>query len=197
MPFTTPAREHPLTVAARSWLGRDAFSADPIEDARPEADIRLTSEPRRYGFHATLKAPFRLTEGTSVKDLEQALSRFAASRAPCPIGPLRIDLLGGFFALVPASPIPTLRSFAAQIVEELDTVPGADGRRRPRAAHEPPTRRGRDAQPRHLGLSLCVFIRLFEACSDEPDMEYAMVDATIVKVHRHGQGAKGGLKARP
>jgi transposase len=42
-----------------------------------------------------------------------------------------------------------------------------------------------------------VFIRLFEACSDEPDMEYAMVDATIVKVHRHGQGAKGGLKVRP
>jgi transposase len=42
-----------------------------------------------------------------------------------------------------------------------------------------------------------VFIRLFEACSDQPDMEYAMVDATIVKVHRHGQGAKGGLKARP
>ena len=42
-----------------------------------------------------------------------------------------------------------------------------------------------------------VFARLFEACSDEPDMEYAMVDATIVKVHRHGQGAKGGLRARP
>jgi transposase len=42
-----------------------------------------------------------------------------------------------------------------------------------------------------------VFVRLFEACSDEPDMEYAMIDATIVKVHRHGQGAKGGLRARP
>lgn len=42
-----------------------------------------------------------------------------------------------------------------------------------------------------------VFRRLFEACSEESDMEYAMVDATIVKVHRHGQGAKGGLKARP
>ena len=42
-----------------------------------------------------------------------------------------------------------------------------------------------------------VFARLFEACSDEPDMEYAMVDATIVKVHRHGQGAKGGFKGRP
>jgi transposase len=42
-----------------------------------------------------------------------------------------------------------------------------------------------------------VFKRLFDACSDEPDMEFAMVDATIVKVHRHGQGAKGGLRARP
>ena len=42
-----------------------------------------------------------------------------------------------------------------------------------------------------------VFTRLFEACSDTPDMEYAMVDATIVKVHRHGQGAKGGPKIRP
>ena len=41
-----------------------------------------------------------------------------------------------------------------------------------------------------------VFKRMFEAASDEPDMEYAMVDATIVRVHRHGQGAKGGLKAR-
>jgi transposase len=41
-----------------------------------------------------------------------------------------------------------------------------------------------------------VFVRLFEACSDEPAMEYAMIDATIVKVHRHGQGAKGGHRAK-
>lgn len=42
-----------------------------------------------------------------------------------------------------------------------------------------------------------VFQRIFEALSDEPDLEYAMVDATVVKVHRHGQGAKGGPKIRP
>jgi hypothetical protein len=42
-----------------------------------------------------------------------------------------------------------------------------------------------------------VWKRLFVAVSDSPDMEYAMVDATIVKVHRHGQRAKGGLRARP
>jgi transposase len=41
-----------------------------------------------------------------------------------------------------------------------------------------------------------VFQRIFEALSGDPDMEYAMVDGTIVKVHRHGHGAKGGLKVR-
>lgn len=37
------------------------------------------------------------------------------------------------------------------------------------------------------------FLRLY---TGDPDMEYAMVDGTIVKVHRHGQGAKGGPKAK-
>ncbi len=41
-----------------------------------------------------------------------------------------------------------------------------------------------------------VFRRMFAAVSGEPDMEYAMVDATIVRVHRHGQGAKGGPEIR-
>ncbi len=41
-----------------------------------------------------------------------------------------------------------------------------------------------------------VFQRIFDALSEVPDMEYAMIDGTIIKVHRHGQGAKGGLTAR-
>jgi transposase len=42
-----------------------------------------------------------------------------------------------------------------------------------------------------------VFEKVFKASSGEPDMEYALIDGTIVKVHRHGAGAKGGLKIRP
>ena len=38
-----------------------------------------------------------------------------------------------------------------------------------------------------------VFKRLFDAVSDQPDMEYVMADATMAKVHHHGQGTKGGL----
>jgi transposase len=42
-----------------------------------------------------------------------------------------------------------------------------------------------------------VFERIFEALSKDPDFEYALIDGTIVKVHRHGTGARGGLKIRP
>ncbi|MEZ5932027.1 MAG: IS5 family transposase [Alphaproteobacteria bacterium] len=37
-----------------------------------------------------------------------------------------------------------------------------------------------------------VFERLFQAVSGEPDFDYALVDGTIVRVHQHGAGAKGG-----
>ena len=42
-----------------------------------------------------------------------------------------------------------------------------------------------------------VFERIFNALSGEPDFEYAMIDATIIRVHQHGMGAKGGLAIRP
>ncbi|ARE84368.1 transposase [Roseovarius mucosus] len=41
------------------------------------------------------------------------------------------------------------------------------------------------------------FYRMFSALAEDADFEYAMIDGSIVKVHRHGQGAKGGLRARP
>ena len=42
-----------------------------------------------------------------------------------------------------------------------------------------------------------VFESLFKALSDDPDFEYAIIDGTIVRVHQHGTGARGGLKIRP
>ncbi len=38
------------------------------------------------------------------------------------------------------------------------------------------------------------FYRMFRALAEGADLEYTMIHATITKVHRHGQGAKGGLK---
>ena len=42
-----------------------------------------------------------------------------------------------------------------------------------------------------------VFERLFEVLSEEPDLEYALIDGTIVSVHQKASGAKGGLEIRP
>lgn len=42
-----------------------------------------------------------------------------------------------------------------------------------------------------------VFYRMFKALSSDSDFEYTMIDGSIIKVHRSGQGAKGGLFARP
>ena len=40
------------------------------------------------------------------------------------------------------------------------------------------------------------FHRIFRALSKDANFEYAMIDGSIVKVHRHGQGGKGGLTVR-
>lgn len=40
-----------------------------------------------------------------------------------------------------------------------------------------------------------VFEKIFNELSGDPDFEYAMIDGTIVKVHRHGTGAKGDSKS--
>ena len=41
-----------------------------------------------------------------------------------------------------------------------------------------------------------VWERLFRILSEDPDFEYVAIDATLVRVHQHGTGAKGGLKIR-
>ena len=41
------------------------------------------------------------------------------------------------------------------------------------------------------------FFRMFRALAEDTDFEYAMVDGTIVKVHRAGQGVKERLIAKP
>ena len=42
-----------------------------------------------------------------------------------------------------------------------------------------------------------VFEQVFQALADDRDFEYVMIDGTLVRVHQHGTGAKGGLKIRP
>ena len=88
------------------WLGRDPDGAEAPalpELARVTADEwrRAVAAPRRYGFHATLKAPFRLAEGRDERSLLDALEGFCRARGPTPVGKLALRVLAGFLVLAP------------------------------------------------------------------------------------------------
>jgi len=80
-----------------------------------------TSAPRRYGFHATLKAPFRLAPGCDLKRLIAAVAAWAAEQRPFDV-PLSVQWLGDFLALRPApgASVDALNQLAASAVERLD-----------------------------------------------------------------------------
>lgn len=123
--YFTPPRDDDLTVAAAQWLGRDAFSNLPIPATGigalgAGAQAYYTAPPRRYGFHATLKAPFRLADHASEADLLDGIDNLRAGLAPVRVPRLRIALLGGFFALVPASESGPLNDLANRVVANLD-----------------------------------------------------------------------------
>ncbi len=123
--YFSPAKEHPLTQAASAWLGRDAFTGEALSIAAgPELGTdtihELTAEPRRYGFHATLKAPFPLHPDRKEEELISSLERFAADTPAFAIPSVVVDQLGPFFALVPEPDVLQLQEFAARVVEEFD-----------------------------------------------------------------------------
>lgn len=119
-----------LARLGAAWLGHDAATGRPV--AHPETPLdaaRLTERPRRYGFHATLKPPFRLAEGLDAAGLDAALAALAARCAPVEAPPLAVDAALGFAALRPVGPAPALDALAAACVTELDgfrAPPGPD-----------------------------------------------------------------------
>ncbi|MBZ8132021.1 DUF1045 domain-containing protein [Afifella sp. IM 167] len=123
--YFTSAPGHPITEAARRWLGRDAVFGQDVQQASPaglsqEEMAALTASPRRYGFHATLKPPFRLAEPFDIAGLDRALAAFCKSRATFDLGLMKIKRIGEFFALVPAQAPTELEVLAADVVRQFD-----------------------------------------------------------------------------
>ncbi len=107
-----------------SLLGYDASTGvdvDPPDHPlfHDPASLGWTAKPRRYGFHATLKAPFRLLHGHSATELEDAVQAFAAARSPFDIQ-LTMGLVGHFLALTLAEPSPAMDELAAACVRHFD-----------------------------------------------------------------------------
>lgn len=117
--YATPPAGAALTRAAALWLGRDAFSGEPTRDPDPAIDP-LVAEPARYGFHATMRAPFRIAEGSDLEDVDARLADFCASRPAVTLPAIELAAIGSFFALVPAGPSVPLAELEAELLEAFE-----------------------------------------------------------------------------
>jgi putative phosphonate metabolism protein len=112
--------EGPLADFGAAWLGWDV--ARGREGHPPDLpglhDITMT--PRKYGFHGTLKPPFRLIDTQRVEDLTKAVSDLAARLSPAVCDGLALRTLGGFLALAPTGDTQALQRIADACVCDLD-----------------------------------------------------------------------------
>jgi hypothetical protein len=116
--YWTPARDHPLWGAGCAWLGRDAERSTPAMPTREH-----TAEPRRYGFHATLKAPMRLADDRDEAALLAAVRAIADTSPPFAMPDLEVRMLTDFVALQARAPLAAahpLQRLADRCVIALD-----------------------------------------------------------------------------
>jgi putative phosphonate metabolism protein len=140
--YFVPVPESLLYRLGSALIGYDVYTGKqlPFPDdlaVGPDEWLALTREPRSYGFHATLKAPFRLAPGRREDELAAQLKAFAGiARERVAVVPA-VRQLGGFAALVPDAPCPPLDRLAADCVqafEEFRAPLNADERRKRLAA---------------------------------------------------------------
>jgi putative phosphonate metabolism protein len=121
--YFVPPGQSPLYRFGAAVLGRDGYSGEAVAFP-PGFDAaawrELSREPRRYGFHATLKAPFRLAAGQDEAGLAAAVADFARQRRAFGAGPLVVRELGTFLALAPETPCAPLDRLAADCVRAFE-----------------------------------------------------------------------------
>lgn len=121
--YFTPSPGDFATMGA-NWLGWDSATGTqakhPQVEGLPAPVADLTKRPRKYGFHGTIKPPFRLAKQTTRTQLEEAASDLMGSLSPVMLEGLQVTRLGQFLALTPVGDAAALAALAAQIVEGLD-----------------------------------------------------------------------------
>lgn len=123
--YFAPAPESALWRFGCATLGYDAVTGEDLPGSAPPGSEALdwpalTAEPRRYGFHATLKAPFELAAGRSETELRAFLHSHAAGLRAVTLAGLSVSALGRFVALTPSQPSPALQTVAFDLVQAFE-----------------------------------------------------------------------------
>ena len=139
-------RDGEFSAAAAAWLGWDAVAGRAVAQPDVPGIVTLTADPRKYGFHGTLKPPFRLAEGVRVEDLTEAVAALAGRLSPVEMPGLHLADLDGFLALIPVGDTGALLDLAAKVVVDLDPL------RAPLTAAEIARRRPDSLTPRQRDL---------------------------------------------
>jgi putative phosphonate metabolism protein len=101
-----------------AWIGAALPFASGVVEQVPDWR-ELTQDPRKYGFHATLKAPMSLN-GRRESELHAACADFARQPRPIPqITPV-VNSISGFIAVIPETRSAELEQFAADCVRAFD-----------------------------------------------------------------------------
>jgi hypothetical protein len=123
--YYVPSPASALGQLGCAILGYDADSGADMPFADPcgmseSAWREATREPRRYGFHATLKAPFRLRDGVSEDQLLAAARGFAEGRTVIDPVATHVTASSRFVTLVPMGQAPAIDRLAWDVVVALD-----------------------------------------------------------------------------
>lgn len=121
--YHAAARGSALDRFGSELLGYDAWSGSDLSfpDGVPPDWRGLTEEPRKYGFHATLKAPMALAADRTEAELLDACADFAGTRRVTPVIAPVIASIDGFIAVVPAEPSDDLQELASACVTTFDS----------------------------------------------------------------------------
>lgn len=124
--YFAPAPDSQAWHAGSAWLGRCAADDAPrpqpmIPGMSPEQFASLTADPRRYGWHGTLKAPFRVARGLHLDDVRTALHALCNEHKAFTLS-LQVCRLGDFLALVPSHTVLALNALAADCVKQLQPL---------------------------------------------------------------------------
>ncbi|MCP3371076.1 DUF1045 domain-containing protein [Bradyrhizobium cajani] len=111
-------------------LGYDAYTGNelpfPEEALHVAPDWRdVSADPRKYGFHATLKAPMTLAPGRTEAELAAACAAFAGKARRIPAIRPVVDSISGFIAVIPAEPVDAPQQLAADCVRDFDSFRAA------------------------------------------------------------------------